>query len=134
MYLLVFIKHRKKRFFLLLFLLFSGIIFLYYKYDPSYNLLAPKCFFRQLTGLDCPGCGSQRAFHALLHGNLRQAIRYNYFFLYAIPYLFAMFLCRLFKTYDFFRRGTMILEGRIAITLYLLLYFFWLIFRNIYHL
>lgn len=30
-----------------------------------------------LTGLSCPGCGTQRAFHALFSGNPGEALRYN---------------------------------------------------------
>ncbi|WP_185816802.1 DUF2752 domain-containing protein [Hymenobacter metallilatus] len=30
-----------------------------------------------LTGLHCPGCGTQRALHALLHGRMRAAAGHN---------------------------------------------------------
>jgi hypothetical protein len=30
-----------------------------------------------LTGLHCPGCGTLRCLHALLHGDLRQAAAFN---------------------------------------------------------
>ena len=38
--------------------------------------------------LDCPGCGSQRALHELLHGNLTSALRLNAFVVCSLP-LFA---------------------------------------------
>ncbi|MDE7397749.1 MAG: DUF2752 domain-containing protein, partial [Muribaculum sp.] len=38
---------------------------IYAVFDPTLPWF-PKCLFRQLTGLECPGCGSQRAIHALL--------------------------------------------------------------------
>lgn len=47
--------------------------------------MAPKCLFRLLTGYDCPGCGSQRAFHALLHGRLAEAWGYNPYLFFAVP-------------------------------------------------
>ncbi len=34
---------------------------LYRTHNPSGNIYFPKCPFRELTGLKCPGCGSQRA-------------------------------------------------------------------------
>lgn len=45
----------------------------------------PKCAFKAITGWDCPGCGSQRAAHALLHGQYAQAWRANPYFILAVP-------------------------------------------------
>ena len=45
-----------------------------------------QCWFYQLTGLYCPGCGSGRAVHALLQGQLRRAFGYNVLlFLLGVP-------------------------------------------------
>lgn len=52
--------------------------------DPS-SVPAPKCIFKALTGWDCPGCGSQRAIHALLHGRIVEAWRFNAALLLALP-------------------------------------------------
>ena len=57
----------------------------YYFVDPSASRFMPRCLFRTLTGWDCPGCGSQRMIHALLHGNLRDAWHYNAFLLLTLP-------------------------------------------------
>ncbi|MBS1615478.1 MAG: DUF2752 domain-containing protein [Bacteroidetes bacterium] len=46
--------------------------------------LLPPCPFHQLTGFDCPGCGSTRAITALLHGHFLQALDFN---LLSIPAL-----------------------------------------------
>lgn len=46
---------------------------------------APQCLFHMLTGWDCPGCGSQRAVHALLHGDVSAAWRHNAALFFAIP-------------------------------------------------
>jgi hypothetical protein len=45
--------------------------------DPGHVRILPVCPFHQLTGLWCPGCGTTRALHQLLHGNLAAAIRLN---------------------------------------------------------
>ena len=37
----------------------------------------PKCPLHEMTGLHCPGCGMTRATHALLHGDLPGAFRFN---------------------------------------------------------
>lgn len=54
--------------------------------DPSKTMLVP-CVFHLATGLDCPGCGMTRAFHALLHLQLLRALRYNLFCIVAAPAL-----------------------------------------------
>lgn len=45
----------------------------------------PKCIIYQVTGFKCAGCGSQRAIHALLHGDLEEAWRMNAFMILMIP-------------------------------------------------
>ena len=49
----------------------AGLAWYYYTHDPSEGAGA-KCTFKLLTGYDCPGCGSQRALHAMLHGDIAQ--------------------------------------------------------------
>ena len=61
--------------------------FIYYALDPSASSLFPQCTFLQLTGYKCPGCGSQRAFHAMLHGDVAGAIRYNALLIIAVPWI-----------------------------------------------
>ncbi len=39
--------------------------------------LLPVCPTKSMFGLDCPGCGSLRMLYAVLHGDLRAAVRYN---------------------------------------------------------
>lgn len=58
---------------------------LYFYFDPSYNKYFPPCPFFTLTGFFCPGCGSQRAFHDLLHGNILAAADHNLMFVLALP-------------------------------------------------
>ena len=44
---------------------------------PPARFPFPRCPFLLLTGLYCPGCGSQRAVHALLHGQVARAAGLN---------------------------------------------------------
>lgn len=60
------------------------LIAYYYTHDPA-SAPAPKCIFKMVTGWDCPGCGSQRAFHAILHGNIAAAWHFNPFVFFAVP-------------------------------------------------
>jgi hypothetical protein len=55
--------------------------------DPSRVPIYPVCTFHRLTGLDCPGCGTLRAAHQLLHGHLAEALRFNALFVLSLPLL-----------------------------------------------
>ena len=55
----------------------AGGLFVLFQFNPEHHPFFPKCGFHALTGLDCPGCGGQRALHQLLHGNFIDAFRYN---------------------------------------------------------
>ncbi|MDD3196642.1 MAG: hypothetical protein PWP10_2489 [Clostridiales bacterium] len=46
--------------------------------DPGTEGLIP-CAFYQMTGIYCTGCGTTRAFHALLHGRVFEALSFNLF-------------------------------------------------------
>lgn len=63
---------------------------LYFIFDPSETRWAPKCMFHTMTGLDCPGCGSQRMVHALLHGRWGEAWHQNAMLLVMTPLLLLM--------------------------------------------
>jgi hypothetical protein len=59
----------------------------FFTFDPTKVTFFPPCLFHELTGLDCPGCGAQRALHQLLHGNLVAAVRLNAMFVVSLPLL-----------------------------------------------
>lgn len=56
-------------------------------YDPAGSGIFPPCPLHYLTGLYCPGCGSLRAMHQLLHGNLRAAWAMNPLTCILLPFL-----------------------------------------------
>ena len=56
----------------------------YYCVDPASGLM-PGCSIRRITGHLCPGCGFQRALHAVLHGHIVEAWHYNAFVFFAVP-------------------------------------------------
>ena len=66
--------------------LLAGAAYLFL-FEPGKTGLFPVCLFRFLTGYQCPGCGSTRAMHQLLHGHVLAAFELNPFFLVAIPFL-----------------------------------------------
>jgi len=48
-----------------------------YTFPPVTSGFYPQCVFKQATGLDCPGCGTTRALHALVHGRFGEALHFN---------------------------------------------------------
>lgn len=54
-------------------------------FDPSSYPFYPICFFHQATGLLCPGCGSLRAMHQLLHGHVSAAFHFNPLLVLSLP-------------------------------------------------
>lgn len=64
---------------------------LYGVYHPSDHSYFPKCPFREITGYLCPGCGSQRAIHYLLNGDVMSAIKENGLLVLSIPYVLMGF-------------------------------------------
>ena len=48
-----------------------------YAFNPVTARFYPPCPFHKLTGLYCPGCGSTRALHQLLHGHVAAAFDLN---------------------------------------------------------
>jgi len=55
--------------------------------DPNEPGHYPSCPFLSLTGLFCPGCGALRSIHAILHGDLTEAVVRSPLTVIAIPYL-----------------------------------------------
>jgi hypothetical protein len=56
-------------------------------FDPATSWIFPPCPVRYLTGWYCPGCGSLRAIHQLLHANLRAAWAMNPLTVVLLPFL-----------------------------------------------
>lgn len=61
--------------------------------DPSEPGHYPTCPFLALTGAYCPGCGSLRAGHALLHGDPVGALQRNPLLLAAVVALAVAWVC-----------------------------------------
>lgn len=66
----------------------------YYFIDPAMHKWVPKCPFMLLTGLKCPGCGSQRVLHALAHGQIVEAFRQNALLIPAMLYVLTIIVSR----------------------------------------
>lgn len=82
---------KKLKVFLLLSLVSCALVILYV-FDPAApNGIYPPSPFRLLTGLFCPGCGTLRGLHALLHGDIKTALDFNPLMVVSLPYLIYSF-------------------------------------------
>ena len=96
------------------------MVYIYRTYDPASGesvIPFPKCPFKVLTGLDCPGCGSQRAIHSLLHWDI-----------VSIPYMLLLLISKMTakrspKIYN-------MLRNKYLINTYLVFTIAWWIGRN----
>ena len=65
-------------------------------FEPTTAGFFPACPLHTMTGLNCPGCGLTRGFHALVHGEVLSALHFNAllpFFAFVFFYLsVSMFL------------------------------------------
>ncbi|MCM1164151.1 MAG: DUF2752 domain-containing protein [Muribaculaceae bacterium] len=103
---------------------------LYFAVDPSATKWLPRCPVLMLTGWECPSCGAQRAIHAALHLQFRQALTFNPFMLVSVPYF-------LLAAYAWWLRGPgwkklrHTLYSPIGVYIYVALWCAWGIVRNI---
>lgn len=74
-----------------------AVVVIYVIFDPSVSSFFPRCPFLQLTGLKCPGCGSQRAVHALLHGDVCGAAQFNFLLVVSLPVIALYVFSELYK-------------------------------------
>ncbi len=63
-----------------------SIVFLLH-FDPASSSIYPPCPFHVLTGYYCPGCGSLRALHQLLHCDVVRAFGLNPLMVLSLPFL-----------------------------------------------
>lgn len=106
----------------------AAVILVYSIFDPAGFEWMPQCVFHRLTGLECPGCGAQRMAHALLHGDIASAWRYNAFLLILIPLLAFMIWLEIYRL----RYPRLYAQFYSSATIYTLsaLIFGWFVVRN----
>lgn len=102
------------------------LLLLYWSYNPATYSFFPKCPFLSVTGFQCPGCGSQRALHCLLHFDFITALHYNPLLVVMLPYLIIGFFAPISSKYQslLYGKSARLLVGFIIVS-------FW-VFRNIF--
>lgn len=109
----------------------AGMVWLYYTYNPSDNNLFPRCPSNQFFGFICPGCGSQRAIHKLLHFNIGDAFRANALLVVSLPYIVTGIAFENKKIRNKYPELRKILFGKRAIIILLIIITIYTIYRNL---
>lgn len=107
----------------------SGVV-LYYL-NPTQYWFMPKCPFKLITGFSCPGCGIQRAVHAILHGEFAEGIKYNYYLSYSGPYAMAFIIEWMMPIGKAREKLSNVIENKYVVNFYILSFTIWLVLRNI---
>lgn len=104
-----------------------GYYFFLNPYEQEYFFIS--CPFYKITGYQCPGCGSQRAFHELLHFHFFEALKQNALFLVAIPYFLVVFYTSFNK--EKYQKLRQLLLGDKALLILLIFIILFGIIRNL---
>ncbi|WP_158961264.1 DUF2752 domain-containing protein [Myroides fluvii] len=90
------------------------------------------CTIKDFTGLDCPGCGGQRAIDAIIKGKFIAAFYYNqliYLYLSVIAYIYVLFVeSYLLKNKEFVRQFGFTTKFALLFVLAIILFF---VIRNV---
>ncbi len=107
-----------------------ALTYFYFMYNPSELGLFPKCPFYAITGLYCPGCGSQRAVHQFLNGQILEGLQHNFLILILALVLFYDGL--LFLLNHFIKKPlkNLLHQSRITNLILIIILTFWIL-RNI---
>lgn len=106
------------------------LVGIYSCFNPEDYVFFPKCPFLLLTGLECPGCGSQRAIHSILHGDFIMALRYNALLVVSIPFVLSLIASKTVKTK--LPALHIYLHSPIIVWGYFIIVIAWWILRNMY--
>lgn len=104
---------------------------IFYLYNPSTNSFFLKCPIKYFTGFSCPGCGSQRAIHELLHLNFKKAFEYNAMLVLSLPFILVGIAFNFDTIKNRFPKTRNLLSGQKTILIYLMILILFSIFRNI---
>ena len=120
----------KKILLILLGIAVFALLFPYFFYDPGNFKYFPSCPLYSISGIYCPGCGSQRAMHDLLHLNIVGAIGHNMLIVPAIIVVVYNYTIKLLEN----KRGAVLYnfmyEPKAPIIVFMVIMVFWIL-RNI---
>ena len=108
---------------------FAGVAILY-TFDPRNPGTYPICPFLGLTGFHCPGCGTLRALHQLLHGNIIAALGYNPLTVLSLPFIAYSFADGAIRVFRIATPPRIFIPHQFIWALFVAIVAFWLL-RNV---
>jgi hypothetical protein len=108
----------------------AAVAILFFFLDPSEHDIFPRCIFYSVTGYYCPGCGSQRSIHSLLHFDFKGVVQHNVLFLMAVPALLYHYLHPFFNKKFYKNLPNLFYMKATPVVVLILIILFWFI-RNL---
>lgn len=112
-------------------LIFIGLGVVFYSFNPQNSIYFWKCPIYYFTGYLCPGCGSQRAIHELLHLNIKKAFEYNALFVTVTPYVILAIVLNTKPLRNYFPKTRKLFFNPQAILILLGIAIIFSVYRNI---
>ncbi len=105
------------------------LVVIYKNFNPL-HFLFPRCPVNMLTGLYCPGCGSQRSLHAIFNFDIQEAFSHNilvtvFVFAFIIDVIFMIFKIEKYRPSYFLK------YNKYASRIILYLFIIFTVLRNI---
>lgn len=117
---------------MLLTLLFLGLLFYFFQFDPSQNKGAfLRCPSNLIFGINCPGCGAQRALHYLLHLDFLSALQSNILFVISFPFVLYILLNYFVMKWNGIKKTIPFITNKVVIIGLLIVIILFGIIRNI---
>jgi len=107
-----------------------GLVLFYYYVNPNKVNFLLKCPLYTTTGIYCPGCGSQRATHALLHLNFIEMFKQNLLYFFAIILLIYHFGIYLINKFFNKQYRSILNYPKVPVIILIIVIIFWVL-RNL---
>ena|SRR5688500_5979556 len=107
----------------------SIVLFFFNPADPLDQSFFPACPFRMLTGFQCPGCGTLRGLHQLLHGHPLAAFKLNPLMVLTLPFLLVVLFLSTRRAITGRAQPRLFIPAKYIWTFLVVVVLFW-IFRN----
>ncbi|MFA5554157.1 MAG: DUF2752 domain-containing protein [Phycisphaerae bacterium] len=115
---------------IIVFAAFIAVLLAVFVFNPAESKIFPPCPFKTITGFYCPGCGSLRAVHQLMHGHFIEAFRLNPLMVLFTVIMIAIFIAFLIPSEKIKHLRSRFSKMPIALIVLVIIVAYWLL-RNL---